>query len=199
MKASGGVLLVGAAVVLSALGLVAVFSSRRPPAGDDGGDAPEPEPEPTPAPLPVPPDTSDERRQRILDAASAELGHVGGDRYFATEHPAYIGTKTDWCGVFALWALHQAGLALDRQWIDGKGFILTGVHPLPATKNPQPGDLIYIDQPFQHQGIVERVDGDRVHTIDGNTRNTVAEHDRARSDITAFFSIEPLLAEAGIA
>jgi hypothetical protein len=193
MKASGGVLLVGAATVLAALGLVAVFSSRRPPP-DDGDNAPDPEPTPSPVP-----DTPDERRQAILAAAKAELGHVGGDRYFATEHPAYLGTKTDWCGVFALWALHQAGLALDRQWIDGKGFILTGVHPLPATKNPQPGDLIYIDQPFQHQGLVQRVEGDRVFTIDGNTRNTVAEHDRPRSSITAFFSIAPLLADAGIA
>jgi hypothetical protein len=191
MKASGSVLLVGAATVLAALGLVAVFSSRRPPA-----DEPEPDPDPTPVPRN---DTPDERRQLVIDVARAELGHVGGDKYFAEEFPDYLGQKKDWCGVFALRSLHQAGLALDRHWIDGKGFILTGLHPLPTTKSPEPGDLIYIDKPFQHQGIVQRVNGDRIITIDGNTRNTVAEHDRARSDITAFFSIAPLLAEAGIA
>lgn len=187
MKVPGSVYLVGGATVLAALGLVAVVASRRPP--------PDPEPEPEPEP-----DSAAARRQRVVDAAMAELGHVGGDRYFAEEVPEYLGTDKDWCGVFALRSLHKAGLALDRKWIDGKGFILTGAHPLPTTKNPQPGDLIYIDKPFQHQAIVVRVEGDTVHTIDGNTRDTVAEHpSRPRSSITAFFSIAPLLAEAGIA
>lgn len=194
MKASASIYLLGAAAVLTSIGLVAVITSQRPPPSPgDGGDAPEPEPSPTPAP-----DSADARRQAVIAAARAELGHVGGDKYFAEEHPDYVGTTKDWCGIFALRSLHQAGLALDRHWIDGKGFILTGVHPLPTTKDPQPGDLIYIDQPFQHQGIVESIDGDTVHTVDGNTRNAVAEHDRPRSTITAFYSIAPLLQEVGL-
>jgi hypothetical protein len=94
--------------------------------------------------------------------------------------------------------LHRAGLALDEQWTIGKGFILVGPHKLSTTQTPKPGDLIYIDQPFQHQGIVRFVDGDRIHTIDGNTHNVVTEHDRPRSSITAFFSIDPLLKSAGL-
>lgn len=191
MKAPGSIYLLGAAAVLTSIGLVAVIRSQRPPSPGDDGDAPGPSP--TPAP-----DTDDARRQAVIAAARAELGHVGGDKYFAEEHPDYLGKSKDWCGIFALRSLHQAGLALDRHWIDGKGFILTGVHPLPPTTNPKPGDLIYIDQPFQHEGIVESIDGDMVHTVDGNTRNTVATHARPRSTITLFYSIAPLLREVGL-
>jgi hypothetical protein len=186
--ATGAIYLVGAVTVLAAIGLVAVFS--RPP--------PAPEPEPEPEPVPPAPDTRDARRQRVLAAARAELGHVGGDRYFAAVAPGLVGSKADWCGVFALAMLHEAGLALDREWVIEKGFILVGPHPLHTTTDPKPGDLIYIDQPFQHEGIVERVEGDTIHTLDGNTRNTVAAHERPRSSITAFYSIEPLLAEVGL-
>jgi hypothetical protein len=100
-----------------------------------------------------------------------------------------------WCGAFNLWALHEAGLALDKQWhiagcwprhdSVGYGFILTQPHQLMVTKTPQPGDTSYKGAPYQHHAIVESLESaDRpakdaqgrpcvvsdviVHTIDGN-------------------------------
>lgn len=179
---------IGAAAALSALGLIAVLTSQRQPA-----------PAPVPPEPPPPPETGDDRRQRLLALVRGELGKVGGDQYWKDVDPALVGSGQDWCGGFALAMLHRAGLALDREWVTGKGFILVGQHPLPTTTNPKPGDLIYIDQPFQHEGFVENIAGENVHTLDGNTQNHVAEHDRQRSAITAFYSIEPLLQQIGLA
>jgi hypothetical protein len=60
---------------------------------------------------------------------------------------------------------------------------------LPQTRNPKPGDLGYIDQPFQHYAIVEFVDGNTITTIDGNSMGSVQRRVRQRSQFTAFFSI----------
>lgn len=149
------------------------------------------------APLPVPPaPPAVDKRQEILAIARGELGHVGGDKYWADANPALVGTGADWCGGFMLWTYHQAGLLPGVDWkIQTKSDLRAGfLFRLPTTKNPEPGDAVYIDQPFQHQGFVERIEGDVVHTIDGNQRDKVGTRERPRSSITAFFSIAPLLA-----
>jgi hypothetical protein len=145
----------------------------------------------------IPQEVTGKRRELLLTAIS-ELGHVGGNKYWADAQPAFVGTSEDWCGGFVLWALHQVGLARDRGWIIGVGFILAPPFDLPTTNDPKPGDIIYIDQPNQHQGMVLRIEGNTIHTIDGNSGNIVTINDRQRSSITAFFSIEPLI-QQGIA
>jgi hypothetical protein len=74
---------------------------------------------------------------------------------------------------------------LDWHWVPGIGFALR----LPRTSCPKPGDLGYIDQPFQHYAIVEFVDGNTITTIDGNSMGTVQRRVRQRAQFTAFFSI----------
>lgn len=143
----------------------------------------------------IPPDTQGVRRA-LLETALAEFGHVGGDKYWADVNPGLVGSKLDWCGGFALWALHQVGLATDRNWIPGKGFILAPPFPLATTATPKPGDIIYIDQPNQHQGLLLGFKGDLVLTVDGNTRNAVATHERPKRGIV-FFSIDSLINQAG--
>jgi CHAP domain-containing protein len=143
------------------------------------------------------------KRQEVLAIARGELGHVGGDKYWSDANPAFVGSGADWCGGFMLWVYHQAGLLLGVSWKvqtasdRNAGFLFR----LPQTNSPEPGDAVYIDQPFQHQGFVESVspDGLTIHTIDGNQANRVGERDRPRSSITAFFSIAPLLAGEGVA
>lgn len=76
----------------------------------------------------------------------------------------------EWCGAFALWCLHQAGLALELDWKFGPphyGF-LYNLKPLAYGKPPEPGDIGYQDQPYRHHFVVERVEGETVHTIEGN-------------------------------
>ena len=133
-------------------------------------------------------------RQKIIDAARSQLGPQNPDKYWQDTQPALVGypDKIAWCGGFALWALHQAGIAKDIGWKIGKGF--TEINHLPRTSNPKPGDIAYFDQPYQHHAIVvSNIDG-VLKTIDGNQPgNTVAERTRPTSSATAFYSIEPFL------
>ena len=78
---------------------------------------------------------------------------------------------THWCGIFCLWALHQAGLALDWQWEIGRGFLY---QLAPPVLEPAAGDVAYFPNskfgsPVQHHAIVESLDGYQLTTIDGNT------------------------------
>ncbi len=107
----------------------------------------------------------------------------------------------EWCGAFALWCLHQAGLGKSLRWVFGPpqyGFL----YNLPTTAQPKPGDVAYLDRPWQHHAIVVSADGGSVVTIDGNQGNAepVKEHTAALAHWTAFYSIAPLLTAAkGIA
>lgn len=108
-------------------------------------------------------------RQTIVEIAAGQIGNPDTDVIWrdvlATKDYQPKITKA-WCGAFALRCLHQAGVALAIKWKWGLGFL--EVNRLPKVKHPEPGDIAYYDQPFQHHAIVERVDGDTLHTIDGN-------------------------------
>jgi len=132
-------------------------------------------------------------RERVLAAAESQLGEHRWELFLNGVTNQTPGPQTSWCGIFALWALHQAGLANDTVWkFDGPpwGFL----YKLPATRDPKPGDIAYQDQPFQHHAIVKKVEGGTVHTIDGNsTGNAVREKTRPKSAFTAFYSIQPFI------
>jgi hypothetical protein len=139
-----------------------------------------------------------DRRRAVVSVAEAELG-VG-------RAPAYwrdvLGQEwrgpypQHWCGAFALWCLHQVGLALSVRWLVGKGFC--EVQRLPKTTTPLPGDVAYLDKPFQHHAVVKAVEGEFVVTIDGNQGGPtpVQEKRRKRSAITCVYSIAPFLSAA---
>jgi hypothetical protein len=90
----------------------------------------------------------------------------------------------------------EAGVT-DRTWQLGTGFLLSGQggseKNFPITKTPKLGDVAYFDKPFQHHAIVERLDGDRVHLIAGNTstRNVARQTKPTRDAV--FFSVEPFV------
>ncbi len=102
-----------------------------------------------------------------------------------------------WCGAFALRCLHEAHVALSVKWEFGPphyGFL----YRLPTTHAPEPGDIAYLDKPWQHHAIVTGVDGDTVHTIDGNQGPSapIKTHSVPLEHWTAFYSIAPFLKEA---
>lgn len=98
-----------------------------------------------------------------------------------------------WCGVFALASIKRAGLARDVFWVFGQGF---AARHCQVTSDPQPGDVAYLAEPFQHHALVERVDPDgTVHTIDGNQPG-IMRHAHPKHAWTCFYSIEPLLRAA---
>jgi len=100
--------------------------------------------------------------------------------------------KLDWCGGFYLWALKVAGVAPLTLFWNFNGTGIADAHLKPTT-DPKPADLAYFTK-NQHHALVESVDGDVIHLINGNgggkgiTRSAVN-----RKQVTGFFSIEPLL------
>ena len=139
------------------------------------------------------------KRDDIVAAAAAELGrdtHEKRVKYWSSALGNRVSyeevSKLAWCGGFALYCLHTAGVALDVRWHLGSGFLLQPPHPLRVTHSPLPGDIGYVDKPFQHHLICEAVDGTLVHSIDGNQPD-VRRKTRALSQVV-FYSIEPYLA-----
>lgn len=151
-----------------------------------------------------------ENREAVIFHASIELQVVdAGD--FTHEHvnnywadvlhqSAAAPHPPAWCGAFALWCLHQSGLGLDLKWEFGPphyGFLWRLEILKPGTP-PKPGDVGYQDKPYQHHFLVQSVDGDAVHTIEGNQGEPKPIRARVRhlSDPSvSYFSISRLLPE----
>ena len=80
----------------------------------------------------------------------------------------------DWCGIFPLWALRAAGFGLGT-WkigstvggVDGMRTLNFNAKMSPVDK-VQHGDIGNISK-HQHQYLISRVEGDTLHTIEGNT------------------------------
>jgi len=107
--------------------------------------------------------------------------------------PSYSG---DWCGGFVLRNLKQAGLAKNLPWTIGIGFIATA--RLPRITEPEPGDVLVVPSPFQHQAMVisyEPTTG-MVTSIDGNTPGITPHVRFIRNGNIEFYSIQPLIDEA---
>ncbi|EMS8293800.1 CHAP domain-containing protein [Salmonella enterica] len=75
-----------------------------------------------------------------------------------------------WCAAFVVWCHVQAGISS----IPRTGGVLdmwNKARAEHAVTQPQPGDVFIMDfgRGKGHAGIVERVEGDTFHTIEGNT------------------------------
>jgi hypothetical protein len=139
-------------------------------------------------------DASDVRvRARIIANARAQIGAVTVSEYWRDVlGPDWTGPfPKHWCGAFCLAMLHSVGAATDILWEVGKGFLFR----LPRAKDPQPGDVVYFDKPFQHHALFVRYDGDHIVTIDGNQGAPwpVCERRRAKNKATAIYSVANLL------
>ncbi len=151
------------------------------------------------------------KRDAVIAMAKTMLGKIkakqpggGGERYGAKElweifklaAPGVWSEETvktfgqqlpSWCGIFSVWAHKKAGIDLGN-WQMGKG--VTAFGTLKQTTSPQPGDIGYIDQPFQHHCIVTKVNGDTIESIDGNSGlySEVIENTRPKTVFTGFFT-----------
>ncbi len=134
---------------------------------------------------------TDPRRSEVVRIARAELGPGDVEAYWrdAVSDTKWPGGLA-WCGIFALWCLHQAGLAKSVKWKLGYGFL--EVQKLPKTHQPKPGDMAYFDKPFQHHAIVESYEQGVLKTIDGNQPD-VRARTRPPNHGAVFYSIEPFL------
>jgi hypothetical protein len=124
-----------------------------------------------------------------LDHKTANAGDEDYTKYARDLHAAgyYQGNKQGyaWCDVFVDWCFLQlcGGDAVKAQEIIcqsglyGAGCKYSAQYYKQAgrfyTADPQPGDQIFFNN-YAHTGIVEKVEGSVVHTIEGNTGNQVA-------------------------
>ncbi|WP_119728137.1 CHAP domain-containing protein [Thermomonospora amylolytica] len=123
--------------------------------------------------------------EKLLDIAKAELGYTEksggytkyGDWYGKNvDNSSYFATAP-WCDMFLAWAADKAGVTdwvgqfaytvFHAQWFARKGAWGT---------EPEPGAIVFFDwsgtksiDNIDHVGIVEKVEGDRIHTIEANS------------------------------
>lgn len=118
----------------------------------------------------------------IVAVAISQIGNVGGEPYWSWYG---FNSRVAWCACFVTWCANECG------------YTNAGIIPVFAScqsqgipwfkeRNlwqdssyvPAPGDLIFFDWAqdgvSDHVGIVEYVEGEYVHTVEGNTSNSCA-------------------------
>ena len=146
-----------------------------------------------------PPPPTRHTATRIAAQEVGSPGHLRIMEYHRSAWPGYPGDKEkEWCGLFCLWALHEAGIATKVAWRNGGGFCEE--QRLPRDKTPEPGDIAYYAAPFHHHAMVYAVDYDAgtFESIDGNQANDTVQHKTGipLTKPTCFYSIEPLVKAA---
>lgn len=141
---------------------------------------------------------TDPRRQAIIDWAKHEAS-VAGDGSHRSQYMIASGLDpndhVEWCGIFTLAALKGGGIAADVTWKIGIGYV--GPEHLNQTVDPQPGDIFYKDQPFQHYGLVTSLNADgSLDSIEGNAPGVKILHHPKPSGVV-YYSIDKLLEKAG--
>lgn len=143
-----------------------------------------------------------ETQNSIITVASKELGkqEIPKGSNWGIHVQTYLASvginfPAAWCAAFVYWVFKQAGL---QAKVPRTGGVLKMWRDAPAdckVKDPQPGDVFVMDfgKGQGHTGIVERVEGDLLHTIEGNTNDEgsregyeVARRTRAKAKCVGF-------------
>ena len=84
-----------------------------------------------------------------------------------------INFQAAWCMAFLYWCFKQAGMVKQLPKTGGCLAMLHTVDKQYIVKKPEVGAIVVWDhgKGLGHVGIVERVDGDKMYTIEGNTNN----------------------------
>ena len=121
--------------------------------------------------------------EQIVSVALTQLGNVGGDKFWSWYG---FDSHVSWCACFVSWCADQSGLiesgAVPRfslctdgvDWFQGKGKWQA------AGSSPTAGMIIFFDWDgdgkSDHVGIVEKSEGGRVYTVEGNSGNAVKQN-----------------------
>lgn len=112
-----------------------------------------------------------------LDKAEVPIGSNWGPTVKAYLNSVGINFPASWCMAFVYWTFNEAAKQLSVQ----NPLVKTGgvlAHYNKASKfrvkDPQAGDIFIMDfgNGLGHTGLVESVQGDVIHTIEGNTNDT---------------------------
>lgn len=118
----------------------------------------------------------------LVAVAQSQVGNVGGAPYWSWYG---FSSRVEWCAIFVSWCADQCGL-LDSGAIPRFSGVGTGVNWfqsrgqwLPGSATPEPGMLIFFkwygsdSLIADHVGIVEKVEGGKIYTIEGNSGDMV--------------------------
>lgn len=138
----------------------------------------------------------DPRRLKAVAYAKSQVGPGNITHYWAScgisPAPDPKSKWGQWCGVFTLTCLHEAEIAEAVMWLTGLGFLYP--QHLPITKDPQPADVMYVDHPYRHHGLVVSLKDGILTSVEGNTPD-VKLRSRPLPEGVTFYSIAPLLNE----
>ena len=124
--------------------------------------------------------------QQIVSVAMGQLGNSGGQKFWSWYG---FDSRVEWCACFVSWCADQSGLiasgnvpkfSLCRDgvsWFQGKNKWQSG------GTTPTAGMIIFFDWDHDgnsdHVGIVEKCEGGRVYTIEGNSSDQVRQRNYA--------------------
>jgi hypothetical protein len=124
-------------------------------------------------------------QQKAIDIAITQIGKEEIPRGSNWGEPvkSYLASvgiafPASWCMAFMYWIFREASKEMNiKTPLLKTGGVLKAWQKAPAgikVNDPQPGDIFIQDHGhgLGHTGIVEGVDGDSVHTIEGNTNDT---------------------------
>ena len=126
----------------------------------------------------------------IVDVAISQIGTSesnGGQMKYINWYGGF-GSGTPWCAIFVSWCANQAGVstsivpkysscAVGKSWFESKGLF-----KYKGSYTPKRGDIVFFLNNRSHTGIVEKADGGRLYTVEGNTSDRVARREYALSD-----------------
>ncbi len=126
----------------------------------------------------------------IVDVAIGEIGYRESGNN-STKYGKWYGMNgAPWCHMFVSWCAGQAGVSTavvpktaststGMAWFKKKGlFRYKGKYI------PKRGDIVYFKTGRSHVGIVEKVSGNTLHTVEGNTSDKVARRTYSLSNAT---------------
>lgn len=112
-----------------------------------------------------------------IDQQENPLGSNWGHPVQDYLHSVGIDFPASWCMAFVYWCFSRAAEQLGTlNPLVKTGGVLRAYNEAASHRQaePQPGDIFILDfgHGLGHTGIVEKVDGDTLHTIEGNTNDT---------------------------
>lgn len=124
--------------------------------------------------------------QQIVSVAMGQIGNSGGQKFWSWYG---FDSRVEWCACFVSWCADQSGLiasgnvpkfSLCRDgvsWFQGKNKWQSG------GTTPTAGMIIFFDWDHDgnsdHVGIVEKCEGERVYTVEGNSSDQVRQRNYA--------------------
>ena len=124
--------------------------------------------------------------QQIVSVAMGQLGNSGGQKFWSWYG---FDSRVEWCACFVSWCADQSGLIASGNvpkfslcsdgvsWFQGKNKWQSG------GTTPTAGMIIFFDWDHDgnsdHVGIVEKCEGGRVYTVEGNSGDQVRQRNYA--------------------